>query len=351
MAALSLHACVDGGIPDTLGRLLYPQCQKSLGNKNGRVRVSLLLEMSWICWTLDNFILGCTRSFPRLIMPWEAQRAGAWDEHNQWSSNPAPRAPKQSWDPACYSWRGIFLQEPVWCLKQALGPLSEVRQWCTAPCHGASPPVFWHCQLWYHSMSSAPSARELEQSLPLHLAHAWQKTLPEEIPQGRMLGQCLDPLCPTILTPSWPPLVPLSHWRKEAPTTKAPCGFIQGNVHLCHQCHSTSHAFTEQLQNSGAIQDGGYQGLFVASALLSSLTHLFSNSCNGYWCLDSPALEKAQEREWHHSEQAGAGAALPYPHGSTKKHAMYSPAQYTTAQGDPIKLRTLWTWEKTHSHL
>lgn len=110
------------------------------------------------------------------------------------------------------------------CLKQALGLFSDLRQWCTVPCHGASLPVFWHCQLSYHSMFSASSAREFEQSLLLylHLAHAWQQTLLEEIPWRRMLGQSLDPLCPTILTSSWPPLVPLSLQRKEAPTQKLP---------------------------------------------------------------------------------------------------------------------------------
>lgn len=129
---------------------------------------------------------------------------------------------------ACYSWRGIFLQEPVWRLKQALGLLNDLRQWCTALCHRASLPVFWHCQLLYHSASSPSSSREFEQSLHIHLAHAWQQTLLEEIPWGRMLGQCLDTLWPTILTPSWPPLVPLSPWRKEAPHHKSSLWIYSG---------------------------------------------------------------------------------------------------------------------------
>lgn len=44
--------------------------------------MSVLLEMPWICWTLNNFILGYTGSFARLIMLWEAGRAGVRDEHN-----------------------------------------------------------------------------------------------------------------------------------------------------------------------------------------------------------------------------------------------------------------------------
>lgn len=125
---------------------------------------------------------------------------------------------------------------------------------------------------------------------PLHLVHAWQQTLLEETSQGTMLGQSLDPSVH----------VPPSPWRKEAPTTKASCGFKETLIFVI-----SVKAFTEQLQNSGAIQDGSYQGLFVASALLSSLTHLFSNSCNGYWCLDSPALEKAQAGHGVTSFRAG----------------------------------------------
>lgn len=250
--------------------------------------MSLLLELSWICWTLNNFILGCAGSFTRLIMPWEAGRAGAWDEHNKPSSNPG--ALNQSWDPCVLQLEGNFPPGACLVFETSPGP----PQWSEAVMHSSMSQSISPCVLTLPLIVSLNvlcfPCQGIWANPPLHLVHAWQQTLLEEISQGTMLGQSLDPSVP----------IPPSPWRKEAPTTKASCGFKETLIFVI-----SVKAFTEQLQNSGAIQDGSYQGLFVASALLSSLTHLFSNSCNGYWCLDSPALEKAQAGHGVTSFRAG----------------------------------------------
>lgn len=50
-------------------RFYYPHHAKKVwGTKKWRVRASFLSEMSWICWTLNNFILWSIGSFTSIIV-------------------------------------------------------------------------------------------------------------------------------------------------------------------------------------------------------------------------------------------------------------------------------------------
>lgn len=169
-----------------------------------------------------------------LVLALASTKGKSLDAYNQASMQPAASI---SWIndfelelvPACATAGGeFFLQEPVWCLKQALGLPGDLWQRCTATrvkehlsmCSDAAsypivqcPPVPLLGKLSSRSLFTSSTLLTTDSKL------SWKRYR-----WGRMLRQSLFLICPIILTsllPFWPPLVPAYPLRVAASTTQS----------------------------------------------------------------------------------------------------------------------------------
>lgn len=132
MAALLLHAHVKGGIPDTLSFIIH-NAKNVWGTKNDESEC----QCFWKClgsaghwtissWDIQGVSLGWSCSGKQEEQEWEMSTTS-------WAQIQLLLHQTRAGIHAYYSWRGIFLQEPVWVFEASPGPL----QWSEAVTHSS----------------------------------------------------------------------------------------------------------------------------------------------------------------------------------------------------------------------